>query len=144
VIRSNNARSIGIIPDHLRSVELPSSEGMTLHVVADMHTRKRMMFEQCDAICILPGGLGTLDETFEIITWRQLGLHNKPIILANIEGYWQGFLDLVDQVIDNGFARPGAKELFTVVDQVEAVIPTAQADLPDDTDPRAADKTHLI
>ena len=80
-----------------------------------MHTRKRMMFDLSDAFVVLPGGMGTLDETFEIITWRQLGMHDKPIILLNHDGYWDPFLDLVDHVIDNGFARPAARQLFSVV-----------------------------
>ena len=67
------------------------------------------------AFIVLPGGMGTLDETFEIITWRQLGMHDKPIILVNHDDYWDPFLDLVDHVIDNGFARPAARQLFSVV-----------------------------
>jgi uncharacterized protein (TIGR00730 family) len=106
---------LGIIPQHLERAEL-GHRGLTeLKIVDTMHTRKRMMFDMSDAFVILPGGMGTLDETFEIITWRQLGMHDKPIVLINHEGYWDPFLKLVDHVIDNGFARPAARQLFSVV-----------------------------
>ncbi len=106
---------LGIIPQHLERAEL-GHRGLTeLKIVDTMHTRKRMMFDQSDAFVILPGGMGTLDETFEIITWRQLGMHDKPIVLINHEGYWDPFLHLIDHVIDNGFARPAARQLFSVV-----------------------------
>ncbi len=117
-------RVVGIIPEHLMRVELPNHDMMELHVVDSMHTRKRMMFDRADAICVLPGGLGTLDETFEILTWRQLALHNKPIILLNLEGYWDPLLTMVDSIIAQGFARDGVKSLFTVVTDVEQVLPT--------------------
>jgi uncharacterized protein (TIGR00730 family) len=108
----------GIIPEHLEQAEL-GHRGLTeLKIVDSMHTRKRMMFDLSDAFIVLPGGMGTLDETFEIITWRQLGMHDKPIILVNHEGYWDPFLDLIDHVIDNGFARPAARQLFSVVSGV--------------------------
>jgi uncharacterized protein (TIGR00730 family) len=106
---------LGIIPQHLERAEL-GHRGLTeLKIVDSMHTRKRMMFDLSDAFVILPGGMGTLDETFEIITWRQLGMHDKPIILINHDGYWEPFLALIDHVIDNGFARPAARQLFSVV-----------------------------
>lgn len=109
---------IGIIPQHLERAEL-GHRGLTeLKIVDSMHTRKRMMFDLSDAFVILPGGMGTLDETFEIITWRQLGMHDKPIVLVNHDNYWEPFLDLVDHVIDNGFARPAARQLFSVVGSV--------------------------
>ena len=92
---------IGIIPQHLERAEL-GHRGLTeLKIVDTMHTRKRMMFDMSDAFVILPGGMGTLDETFEIITWRQLGMHDKPVVLINHDSYWEPFLDLVDHVIDN-------------------------------------------
>lgn len=109
---------VGIIPQHLERAEL-GHRGLTeLKIVDSMHTRKHMMFDMSDAFIILPGGMGTLDETFEIITWRQLGMHDKPIVLINHDNYWKPFLDLVDHVIDNGFARPAARQLFSVVGNV--------------------------
>ena len=109
---------VGIIPEHLQQAEL-GHRGLTdLKIVDSMHTRKRMMFDLSEAFIVLPGGMGTLDETFEIITWRQLGMHDKPIILVNHGEYWDPFLDLIDHVIDNGFARPAARQLFSVVSGV--------------------------
>lgn len=129
---------LGIIPQHLERAEL-GHRGLTeLKIVDSMHTRKRMMFDLSDAFVILPGGMGTLDETFEIITWRQLGMHDKPIILVNHDGYWEPFLALIDHVIDNGFARPAARQLFSVVagtgrlfDFLEAQPPTREPSFPE-------------
>lgn len=119
---------IGIIPEHLQKAEL-GHRGLTdLKVVDSMHTRKRMMFDLSEAFIVLPGGMGTLDETFEIITWRQLGMHDKPIILVNHDEYWEPFLDLVDHVIDNGFARPAARQLFSVVSGVGRLFDLLEAD----------------
>jgi uncharacterized protein (TIGR00730 family) len=124
-------RVIGIIPEHLNSVEVGHKGVSELHVVPSMHIRKQMMFELADAFAVLPGGIGTLDETFEIITWRYLGLHDKPIILINNKGYWQPFLAMIDHVIASGFAKPAIRMLYQVVDRVEDVLPTiAQAPMP--------------
>ena len=112
------AEVVGVIPRVLVDWEVAHTGLTELHVVDSMHTRKRMMFDLSQAFIVLPGGMGTLDETFEIITWRQLGMHDKPIILVNHDNYWDPFLGLVDHVIDNGFARPAARQLFSVVGSV--------------------------
>lgn len=122
-------RVIGVIPDHLLKVESPFREISELIVVDSMHTRKRRMFDLADAFCILPGGLGTLDETFEILTWKQLHLHNKPIILANIEGYWVPWMALFESAVDKGFVQPGAQRLFSLVDNVDDILPCAQQEI---------------
>jgi uncharacterized protein (TIGR00730 family) len=83
-----------------------------------MHTRKRMMFDLSDAFVILPGGPGTLDEAFEIITWRQLKLHDKPVVIVNVDGYWDKLVGLFDHVIESGFARPATRQHFSVVNSV--------------------------
>jgi uncharacterized protein (TIGR00730 family) len=121
-----DGRVVGIIPEHLMRVEPPSRELSKLIVVDSMHTRKRRMFDMADAFCVLPGGAGTLDETFEILTWKQLHLHNKPIILANLAGFWDPLLALVDAVIGGGFAQADLVSLLSVVDCVEEVIPAAR------------------
>jgi len=114
---------IGVIPEHLQ-VQEKGHHGVTeLRVVASMHERKNLMFELSDAFVILPGGFGTLDEAFEMLTWRQLHLHDKPILFLNIEGYWTPFGKLVDQFIAEGFAREGSRRLFAMVSAVEDVIP---------------------
>jgi uncharacterized protein (TIGR00730 family) len=119
---------VGIIPQHLQQAEL-GHRGLTeLKIVDTMHTRKRMMFDLSEAFIVLPGGMGTLDETFEIITWRQLGMHDKPIILLNHEQYWDPFLGLVDHVIGNGFARPATRQLFSVASSIGRLFDLLEAD----------------
>lgn len=112
---------VGIIPEHIQILEIEHTGLTELHIVDSMHTRKRMMVERSDAFVVLPGGFGTLDETFEILTWKQLRLHDKPVILVNLEGYWDPLLALVDRLIDEGFARPQHRTLYRVVDSVEEV-----------------------
>jgi uncharacterized protein (TIGR00730 family) len=109
------AKVVGIIPEHIRAHEVQHTGLTELHIVPDMHTRKRMMVESADAFVILPGGLGTLDEAFEILTWKKLNLHNKPIIIFNQDGYWDLFLALIDWTIKEGFALPSDRALFKVV-----------------------------
>ena len=116
------AQVTGIIPEHIRSKEVQHKGLTKLHVVPDMHTRKRMMVEASDAFVILPGGLGTLDELFEIVTWKKLRLHNKPIIIFNQDGYWDPFLALVDRTIDEGFAAPSDRTLFQVVASIAEMV----------------------
>ncbi|HEV7367595.1 TIGR00730 family Rossman fold protein [Arenibaculum sp.] len=113
-------RVVGIIPQHLQSLEVGHGGLTEFHVVDSMHSRKRMMVDRSDAFAVLPGGLGTLDETFEILTWRQLRLHDKPVVLVNVGGYWDPLLALVDHMIAAGFAQPGHRGLFAVADGVEA------------------------
>jgi uncharacterized protein (TIGR00730 family) len=86
-----------------------------------------MMFDRSQAFAILPGGLGTLDEAFEMLTWKQLGLHSKPIVVANIGGYWDGLLALVDKGVDEGFIRPRHARLFTEVRDITQVLPAMTA-----------------
>ena len=112
---------IGIIPEHIKAQEVQHNGLTELHVVSDMHTRKRMMVERADAFFILPGGLGTLDETFEILTWKKLKLHNKPVIVFNQDGYWDEMIALVDKTINEGFSRPADRVLFQEVNSVEAL-----------------------
>ncbi|MFQ5786184.1 MAG: TIGR00730 family Rossman fold protein [Alphaproteobacteria bacterium] len=109
----------GIIPRHLEAREVGHRTIGELIVVDNMHERKQRMFELADAFAALPGGLGTLDETVEIITWRQLGLHDKPIVLIDNAGYWAPLLGLVGHAVAAGFARPEATRLFTVVARVD-------------------------
>ncbi|NVJ70588.1 MAG: TIGR00730 family Rossman fold protein, partial [Alphaproteobacteria bacterium] len=92
--------------------------------------RKKMMFDRSDAFVVLPGGLGTLDETFEIMTWAQLSLHKKPIILINHEGYWTPFLELLKNVVNDGFADAKNVNLITVVETAdEAIAQLKQAEI---------------
>jgi uncharacterized protein (TIGR00730 family) len=120
------AEVVGIIPEHIRAQEVQHTGLTKLHVVPDMHTRKRMMVEHADAFVILPGGLGTLDELFEILTWKKLKLHNKPIIIFNQDGYWNIFLELIDHLIGEGFAAPADRALFKVVTTIPAMLDLLQ------------------
>jgi uncharacterized protein (TIGR00730 family) len=120
---------VGIIPKHLQTVEITLHEVSELVVVDTMHERKKQMFKRSDAFVTLSGGLGTLDETFEVITWRLLGIHDKPIVIVNSDGYWTHFIELVEKVIHEGFARPSSRDLFAVVESVDDVLP-AIATLP--------------
>tara|TARA_B100000686_G_scaffold352158_1_gene453187 strand:- start:972 stop:1556 length:585 start_codon:yes stop_codon:yes gene_type:complete len=120
--------AIGIIPEHLSSIEIAHGGLTEIHVVDSMHTRKQKMFELADAFAVLPGGLGTLDETMEILTWRQLGLHDKPVVVLNHSGYWQPLETLIRHTIDAGFVPPEAAAFYSVVatvDELFAAIATA-------------------
>jgi uncharacterized protein (TIGR00730 family) len=113
---------LGIIPEFLTRREVAHA-GVTKMVVTDsMHSRKQRMFEAADAFVSLPGGLGTLDETIEIITWRQLRLHTKPILICNVAGSATAFVATIGAVIAADFALPEAGELFEVLDGVPAVL----------------------
>lgn len=105
-------RVIGYMPEHLKSLEEPNWDITEMHMVDSMHTRKRLMFERACGFFVLPGGFGTLDEAFEVITWRQLGLHEKPVIFININEYWTPFQDLTNNIFDQHFAKPDHKKYF--------------------------------
>lgn len=115
------ARTMGVIPAHLIPAERGSRDLSQLVVTEDMHERKKVMFMNSDAIVVLPGGAGSLDEFFEVLTWAQIGLHRKPIFLLDSEGYWQPLLALLDHVIAEGFAAPSLKALFAACPSVDAL-----------------------
>ncbi|PJF37725.1 MAG: TIGR00730 family Rossman fold protein, partial [Phototrophicales bacterium] len=109
------ANVIGIIPEHIQEREVEHRELTELHIVDSMHKRKQMMVDRSQAFVILPGGLGTLDEFFELMTWKQLGLHDKPIVVVNLNGYWTKLLECIDNIANVGFMRQEDKGLFVVV-----------------------------
>lgn len=115
---------IGIIPQFLQAIELGHPTVTELVVTDSMHARKQKMAEQSDAFVVLPGGLGTLDELFEIATWRQLGLHDKPIVVVDTDGYWRPLRALVDHMVAHGYARPENAALIEYVPSVDEVLPT--------------------
>ncbi|MEM9032320.1 MAG: TIGR00730 family Rossman fold protein [Pseudomonadota bacterium] len=107
--------TLGVIPGHLVDREI-AKEGLSQFVTTEtMHERKKVMFMNAGAVALLPGGAGSLDEFFEVLTWAQLGLHQKPIILINVAGYWDPLIGLIEHVIGDGFADPSLKGLFSVV-----------------------------
>ncbi len=124
----------GIIPEFLGSREHMLKDVDELIVVENMHTRKQLMFDRADAFVALPGGVGTLEELVEQLTWSQLGRHSKPIVVANINGFWDPFLKLLDHMKAETFIRSGLDVHFTVVDKAEDILPailkTAQPEQP--------------
>ena len=112
---------IGIIPEHIQEREVQHLNLTELHVVDTMHARKQMMVDKSQGFVILAGGLGTLDELFELLTWKQLGLHDKPIVIVNMNGYWTKLLETLQHIADKGFMRPDDLRLFVIVDTVEDV-----------------------
>ena len=120
--------TFGVIPEHLMQAEVGKRDVDRFIITDDMHSRKKLMFINSDAVVLLPGGAGSLDEFFEVLTWAQLGLHNRPIIVANIEGYWQPMLTMLDHVIASGFADANLRSLFCVaqtVEEIESVLRSA-------------------
>ena len=115
-------RVLGIIPAHIQALEVDHSGLTELVVVGSMHERKRMMADRSDAFVVLPGGLGTLDEAFEIVTWKQLRLHDKPVLIADIAGYWAPLLALFEHIDGEGFVSGGSHRLFSVVADVDGVL----------------------
>jgi uncharacterized protein (TIGR00730 family) len=118
-------QTFGVIPVHLLGMEVGKRDLSTFVITEDMHERKKVMFMNCDAIVVLPGGAGSLDEFFEVLTWAQIGLHRKPIFLLNVQGYWQPLLALIDHTIAQGFADASLKAQFTALPDV----PTLQGAL---------------
>jgi hypothetical protein len=117
-VMKNGGQVVGVIPEHLQTSEVGHSGITELKVVESMHVRKKLMFDLSDGFAVLPGGYGTLDELFEVITWRMLKLHDKPIVVLNIDGYWDRFQSLIDHLVDEGFARADSRQHFSVVSSV--------------------------
>ena len=117
----------GIIPGFLSTREIALSRVSEMIVTDDMHERKRLMFERSDAFVALPGGIGTLEELVEQMTWQQLGRHTKPILIANIDGFWNPLLDLLDHMRETAFIRPNLTVDLLQVNDVAQILPTLRA-----------------
>ncbi len=115
-------RVTGIIPERLVEREVAHQGLSELHIVTSMHERKARMADMSDAFVALPGGLGTLEELFEVLTWAQLGLHSKPCGLLNVRGYFDGLLSHVDHSIAEGFIRPESRPMLLVSTQSDALL----------------------
>lgn len=109
---------IGVIPTALKKEEVVHTGLTELHETQDMHTRKALMEARSDAFIVLPGGFGTLDEFFEILTWRQLGFHDKPIYLLNVDGYFDGLKHFFERALETDFIRQHSLDLLRVSDSV--------------------------
>jgi uncharacterized protein (TIGR00730 family) len=114
---------VGLIPTRLLEREVGHRAITELVVTRDMFERKQQMVDRADGFVILPGGLGTLDELLDVVTLRQLGYHAKPIVVVNLDGFWDPLVALVDRVIEQKFAEPSARTLYRMVASVDEVLP---------------------
>ncbi|MEL6463382.1 MAG: TIGR00730 family Rossman fold protein [Pseudomonadota bacterium] len=120
--QAGGADTFGVIPRHLVDWEVGKTD-LTRYVVTEtMHERKKVMFMNSDAVVVMPGGAGSLDELFEVLTWRQLGLHEKPVVLMNVEGYWNPLVGLLDHVVASGFADASLLDYFETVADADAAL----------------------
>jgi hypothetical protein len=129
-VQAAGGDTFGVIPVHLLQREVGKVELTRFIVTETMHERKKVMIMNADAVLMLPGGAGSLDEFFEALTWRQLGLHDKPIVLLNIEGYWDPLTALVDHVIGEGFADASLRDFLYVAGDVGGAIETLRRTRP--------------
>lgn len=124
--RDAGGRVFGVIPDFL--VELEGIlDGVDHKIVKTMHERKMLMFEESDAILTLPGGIGTLEELIEVLSWARLSLHRKPILVLNLEGFWSPLKELLEHVVASGFADKALLSDIIFVDRIEDVFPAAES-----------------
>ncbi len=113
---------VGVIPEFLTRLEVAHTGLTSLEITDSMHSRKRRMFDLADAFVTLPGGLGTLDETIEIVTWRQLGLHDKPVLICNVEGWARGLMTALETVVDDSFADPKSRGLYEILPDIASIL----------------------
>jgi uncharacterized protein (TIGR00730 family) len=119
-------RVLGVIPHFLTSHERPLKTVETV-VVDSMHQRKMMMFEAADGFAILPGGIGTLEEVIELLSWRRLGLHAKPIVFLDIKDFWQPLFELFDHILDQNLIPPEFRDTWQAVERVGDILPTLRS-----------------
>ena len=123
--RDAGGHVFGVIPQFLVDVE-GIAEGIEHEIVGDMHTRKMMMFERADAFCTLPGGIGTLEELIELLSWARLDLHRKPMVICDVEDFWSPLVELLNHVVERGFADEALRHDVIVVKSAEDVIPAIE------------------
>ena len=121
-VRNAGGKVLGVIPTHLLGYESNGPPIGDRVITETMHERKKVMFLNSDAVVLLPGGAGSLEEFFEGLTWSQLGIHEKPIFVLNVNGYWTPLLALIDHLISEGFADPNLKDMFSVASTVPELI----------------------
>jgi hypothetical protein len=126
-VSEHGGHVIGIIPEFLKARERMFKGAQEIIVTRDMHERKREMFERADAFVALPGGIGTLEELVEQLTWAQLGRHSKPIVIANIKGFWTALLQVIGNMTELGFIHSGGLLNYHVVNDVEEILPILAA-----------------
>lgn len=118
-------RVLGVMPEFLRKREVLYDEVET-RIVTTMHERKGIMYEESDAFVVMPGGVGTLEEVVEVLSWRRLSLHLKPIVFVNLDGFWNGFVDLIQQTVTEKFAPAWVPDTYRVVDTVQEILPACR------------------
>lgn len=128
VMIENGGEVIGVIPQHIVDLEVAHSRLKDLRIVQTMHERKALMADLSDAFIAMPGGFGTLDELCEILTWCQLGLHDKPIGLLNVEGYYDAFLAFADHAVREGFLKPEYRQMLLVHEDPESLLRMLEAE----------------
>jgi uncharacterized protein (TIGR00730 family) len=117
---------LGVIPEFLRTPEA-AYDAADLVVVQSMHERKRVMFEEADGFVVMPGGIGTLEEAIELLSWARLGLHAKPVVFLDSHGFWAPIFELFEHTIRHGFTPAAFRSAYAAVDQVEEVLPALRA-----------------
>ena len=123
-VEDAGGKVLGIIPDFLVAREHAAQGRREIVRVRDMHERKRTMFERADAFVALPGGIGTLEEFFEVLSWRTLGLHTKPIVILDVGGYWQPLAQLLLSCVEGGFADRAHLDVVAFIDRLDDLLPT--------------------
>jgi uncharacterized protein (TIGR00730 family) len=124
---TSGGKAVGVIPRFLLKREAGHPALTETVVVETMHERKREMYERSDAIVVLPGGLGTLEEFFEVLSWRTLGLHTKPIVILDVGGYWQPLAELLRSCVEGGFADRAHLDIVAFIDDLGQLLPTLAA-----------------
>ena len=119
---SKGGEVIGVLPRFLRTKEIEHTGLSELYLVESMHERKARMNELCDGIIALPGGFGTLEELFEMLTWAQLGLHGKPVGLLNIAGFYDGLADVLQNMVDKGFLKESNQKMLITESEIDALL----------------------
>ncbi|WP_210150768.1 TIGR00730 family Rossman fold protein [Chryseobacterium scophthalmum] len=121
-VLKEGGKAIGVLPHFLQSKEIAHQNLTELILVETIHERKTKMNDLCDGVIVLPGGYGTLEEFFEMITWAQLGLHKKPIAILNIDGFYDDLIKLVQTMVDKGFLKQINQEMLLVSDSIDALL----------------------
>lgn len=121
-VLNNGGKAVGVIPSLLNNKEQQHDALTALHIVETMHERKKMMYELCEAAVILPGGLGTMDELFEIVTWNQLSIHDKIIVLLNADGYYNNLIAQLQKMQHEGFLYTPWNESFFIIEDPQALV----------------------
>ncbi len=134
VFLANRAEVVGVIPEFMVPRELAHPGATQMLVVESMHDRKREMTEMSDAVIILPGGFGTMDELFETLTWAQLRLISKPIVIYNINGFYNPLRDMLDKMVANGFLKPANRDMLKLVSDIPNLLTEIEKSPPEAVD----------